>query len=111
MNQDRINEIEDRIKKASEGPWEADFPIDLEWTQEAHDFNFISHARQDVPDLIDEIRSLWSEREYWKTSHSDGVLKKFGLFDEFGSSGSDAVKDICIALLAARQKLKKIKDE
>jgi hypothetical protein len=79
MNEAEIDEIERRVQKASRSPWEAyiegrdhesgsSFIMvgDGENRQddiELHgatfdDYDFIAHARQDVPKLIAEIRRL-----------------------------------------------------
>lgn len=77
MTDNEIKQIEDRCNKATSGPWVSyiegrdhesgsDFIMtagnDIELTgATADDQDFIAHARQDIPDLINEIYSLKSE--------------------------------------------------
>lgn len=79
MTDERLSEIEERVNKATAGPWTA--LGDGDWQDVsgfAHDFGcgccqredgnfvaadaqFIAHARQDVPELIAEVRRLRAE--------------------------------------------------
>lgn len=76
MNQKQLEEIKGRIEKATPGPWKAkkncagSFVVHGEGTDESYfawlcsrgetsaDFDFIAHARQDMPALIAEVEQL-----------------------------------------------------
>jgi hypothetical protein len=81
MDEKQLQEIEARIEKATPGPWRYDpnafYEIDgpgeysgiaqLAYGRyEVEDYangKFIAHARQDVPDLVAELRRLQAERD------------------------------------------------
>ncbi|MGZ3840350.1 MAG: hypothetical protein ACXVBR_11815 [Flavisolibacter sp.] len=86
LNEDELIRIELRCSKAQKGPWKAfiegrdhesgtNFIMTGEGTERGGDiemlgatvadFNFIAHAKQDVPKLIEEIRRLSSEKNYY----------------------------------------------
>lgn len=79
MDEKRLAEIKARVNAAAPGPW-SDITSNSEerkfiwargyWLATMHGFwfpmapnaEFIAHARQDVPDLIAEVRRLRNER-------------------------------------------------
>lgn len=85
MNQERLDEIRERVAKATPGPWRvinhplrtgvggiaavADDELIVETDSGYYppmrpDADFIAHARQDVPDLLAEVARLME----WKTN-------------------------------------------
>jgi hypothetical protein len=85
MDSQRLAEIEARCEAATEGPWEVAWKTDFIWQldgdgdrfgpiAEAHyaegnhhnNATFIAHARDDVPDLLAEVRRLTAENEAGK---------------------------------------------
>lgn len=58
-----IEEIRARLEKASPGPWRSgEMPIlqdhDCCSVERLEDVEFVSHARQDIPALLDEVERL-----------------------------------------------------
>lgn len=91
MDSQRLAEIEARCEAATEGPWEVAWKTDFIWQLDGdgdrfgpiaeahyaegnHDNNaaFIAHARDDVPDLLAEVRRLTAENEAMRD-----ILKPF----------------------------------
>jgi uncharacterized protein YbaR (Trm112 family) len=84
LTQAELNEIKERAEKATQGPWGIDFPLLVcdqcgntyeivqsdvflapvvaESKSEA-DAEFIAHAREDIPNLLDHIAELETEIE------------------------------------------------
>ena len=60
LSEERLNQISLREARASEGPWDFSSPEGQEWTQQARDYEFIAHARKDIPDLLETIKELKS---------------------------------------------------
>ena len=75
MDEKRLSEIEARVDLATGGPWkhqpqpgptawdgitadEGTFMAHVASVADSDDANFISHARQDVPELLAEVRRL-----------------------------------------------------
>lgn len=106
----RFDEIKDRVKAATGGPWILHFRADEKtktqyswsiWDEEGNkfildmerkqqppsdewverrtlDFNFIAHARQDIPDLIAEIERLRGDIKNIATQKTTEELKAEG---------------------------------
>ncbi len=70
MKQEQLNAIKERVAKASHGPWmviENEFVHSISSVIAAvskiTDVDFIAHAREDVPALIEEVERLKRENE------------------------------------------------
>lgn len=76
MNEERLEEIRRRAEAATEGPWRIEESryegsYNVTSVNETHDLSaclcrpddaeFISHAREDIPDLLAEVERLRSE--------------------------------------------------
>lgn len=82
MTEQEIREIEEREKAATPGPWRAVWTgntvkshrVYAEWTgniacgisPKTGNADFIAHAREDVPRLLDEVKRLQAENEEWR---------------------------------------------
>jgi hypothetical protein len=79
LDRNRIQQIVERERKATRGPWEGPEFVSWDILLEAaamndpkgsnehvdieildDDWDFIAHARQDIPDLLDEVR-MWRD--------------------------------------------------
>mgnify|MGYP003543546260 CR=1 FL=1 len=91
LTEERLQEIEARAAKATEGPWDrgsnlcaissphrsvahVEFPLEYGMPrtpdeQAKHDAAFIRNSRQDIPDLVAEVRRL-REAQQWRTMDS-----------------------------------------
>ena len=92
MTEQELNEIRKRCKKATEGPWWDESGVIhcdcadprgphiavMQSGNETRDASFITHAREDIPDLLAEIDRLRAELS--ELPHTaDGVLVKPGM--------------------------------
>lgn len=107
FNKDYLDVVEARANAATKGPWktywhgqqfiiqdgdgeelmEQTYAI-ATWEPEAteqraecatQDFNFIAHAREDIPTLVELVRSLYEEIERWQESVTELVADKLAL--------------------------------
>ena len=87
MNEQRLKEIEDRTNAATPGPWDMDgsgvygageteVVTFTDYLPIGDDADFIAYARQDIPDLIAEVRRL---REELNQSQSDNNMLRIRL--------------------------------
>jgi hypothetical protein len=76
-----LDEIRKRESLATKGPWRGfDNPCDNYWADvHPEDADFIAHARQDIPDLLDYVDRLKEglRRLEW-CDHANGSGKGFG---------------------------------
>ena len=63
LSEERLNQISLREARASKGPWEFSTPEGQDWTQQARDYEFIAHAREDIPALLEMVKELKSCNE------------------------------------------------
>jgi len=56
ISHQELDEMEEIIEAATDGPWELSSPEGEEWRQEAKDFVFIAMARNEMPRLIKQLR-------------------------------------------------------
>lgn len=66
MTPERLDEIEERAEAANSAPWSLEYS----------DFLFIAHARQDVPDLVAEVRRLQAENEELRRERQKSALNE-----------------------------------
>jgi len=84
MNQKQLNAIKERVTKATPGPWEYDEEDRGIWNKGALNYlgtvtlshidaEFITHARDDVPALVEEVERLREVVkefiDYWATTN------------------------------------------
>lgn len=73
----RLKEIKDRCDAATPGPWKLHRVVN-----KLKDHEFIAHARQDIPMLLEIINMLYTEPEFSETgehlySRIDKMLEKY----------------------------------
>ena len=120
MTEDRLEEIQAREQAATEGPWRLRYNLTSVWSkvtkmicvaifhpdhvpggkynkktsqeQAQNNAEFISHAREDIPDLVSEIRRLWaSNAKLIKTGES--VLRTIQEVHDGRAGGVDLIND------------------
>lgn len=88
MNEQRLKDIKERADKATGGNWFRAFSNGIEIYSDKEeseivvedvgvvrytDAEFISHARQDIPDLINEIERLQKFKDYFLGLYGEGL--------------------------------------
>ncbi len=63
ISYDELDEIDEMIESATDGPWEIDAPEGEEWRQQAKDFAFIAMARTQMPILVKQLRLYMQNNE------------------------------------------------
>ena len=63
ISYDLLDEIEEIIEAATDGPWEVSSPEGEEWRQQAKDFAFIAMARNQMPILVKQLRLYMQNNE------------------------------------------------
>jgi len=94
MTKDRLATIREREEKASKGPWKKELGFcgaeripflvrpgfdGVQFGRRPNDDNdmeFAAHARQDVPDLLDEVERLTRENERLQKDFAESVVRR-----------------------------------